>query len=52
MFPPPIISQSGFYDGINNPHDFESRLKHVWLGTVDHPLGLDGREPDLIIFER
>jgi len=44
--------QPFFFTGENRPQDFESKLEHIFLPTLDNPEGLDGRVPDLIIFER
>jgi hypothetical protein len=44
--------QPNFYVGENRPQAFEAKLEHVWHNTLHHPEGLDGRIPDLIIFER
>lgn len=42
----------GFFDNQSEPQPFEEKLANVFLPSWNDPKGLNGRVPDLIIFER
>lgn len=42
----------GFYNTDSLPHNFEQKLENIFLASVNDPKGLNGRTPDLVIFER
>ncbi|KAL7413590.1 hypothetical protein BDY24DRAFT_388999 [Mrakia frigida] len=48
MIESPVV---GFFDNQSEPQPFEEKLANVFLPSWNDPKGLNGRVPDLIIFE-
>ena len=47
-----IVNQDGFFNNESIPQNFEQKLEKVFLKSRDDPKALNGRTPDLVIFER
>lgn len=48
----PLRAQAGFYDNESVPQPFEQKMSQVFVPALNDPAGLNGRVPDLVIFER